>query len=263
MTTGWPAPSAKILWAGGCALLFVIYSVVFAVTWPQPLVNAMIDATANVIPLSLLAAITHTFLKSSVMSRSVATQTFSHIALAIAFSVTWYALVLLLLTFFKGLRGEGFDMITFTRPAFVWQFFQGLVMYGTVAAVCYAIRGGREAANVTIVSARPLARYLTRTGDNMVPIDVGDIVTICGAQDYAEVATLGGKRHLVRMSLTEFEQRLDSARFLRIHRSTIVNFDHLTRAEPAGGGRMLAHMGNGDVVQVSRAGAQTLRALIV
>jgi len=119
-----------------------------------------------------------------------------------------------------------------------------------------------EAAAVTIVASTPLRRYLTRIGDEIVPINVCEIVSITGAQDYAEVATLAG-RHLVRMSLSEFERRLDPSRFVRVHRSTIVNFDHFARAEPAGNGRMLAHMVTGDVVQVSRAGAQTLRALIV
>ena len=140
--------------------------------------------------------------------------------------------------------------------------FQGLIIYALVAAVCYAIRGGRQTSNVAIVTGPPLERYLTRAGDEMVPIAVRDIVTIMGAQDYAEVATLTG-RHLVRMSLNEFERRLDTSRFVRVHRSTIVNFDHLDRAEPAGSGRMIAHMTNGEAVQVSRAGAQTLRSFMV
>ena len=41
-----------------------------------------------------------------------------------------------------------------------------------------------------------------------------------------------GKRiHLVRGTLAEFETRLDTRRFLRIHRSKIVNIDHVTAAE--------------------------------
>ncbi len=107
-----------------------------------------------------------------------------------------------------------------------------------------------------------LERYLVRNGDGMSPIAVGAIVSITGAQDYSEVATDSG-RHLVRLSLSEFEQRLDSSTFLRVHRSAIINFSRLTRAEPAAGGRMLAHMDNGDLVQVSRSGAALLRALVV
>ncbi len=96
----------------------------------------------------------------------------------------------------------------------------------------------------------------------MRPIDVSEIVMITGAQDYAEITTATG-RHLVRMSLAEFEQRLDRARFLRVHRSTIINFHRLARTEPAGNGRMLAHMTTGEIVPVSRSGTQLLRSLAV
>ena len=96
----------------------------------------------------------------------------------------------------------------------------------------------------------------------MRPVEVRRIVTITGAQDYSEVTTLEG-RHLVRMGLGEFEERLDSHRFIRVHRSAIINFDHLDRLEPAGGGRMIAHMASGDSIEVSRSGAQALRSFIV
>lgn len=92
--------------------------------------------------------------------------------------------------------------------------------------------------------------------------NVRDIVLIAGAQDYAEVTTLTGS-HLVRMSLGEFEQRLDPARFIRVHRSHIINIDHLDHAEPAGGGRLVAYMVTGAAVPLSRTGSQTLRQLIV
>ena len=35
--------------------------------------------------------------------------------------------------------------------ALTWQVFQGLLIYVAVAATCYAVRGGRDAASVTIV----------------------------------------------------------------------------------------------------------------
>jgi len=255
-------PSVPALWAGATLLLWALYAFVFFETAGDPIGSAAIDAAANVVPLAMLAAAVHALLKAHVMARPVPMQLIAHAGLAVAFATTWYALVLVMLAFFAGMRGRGFAVSGFSGPAFTWQVFQGLVLYATIAATCYATRGGRGAASVTIVSTPPLERYLTRTGDEIVPINVREIVSITGAQDYAEVATLAG-RHLVRMSLAEFERRLDPQRFVRVHRSTIVNFDHFARAEPAGGGRMLAHMANGDVVQVSRAGAQTLRALIV
>jgi hypothetical protein len=225
---------------------------------------AMIDAAANVLPLALLALATHALLRSNVMTRSVPAQAAAHVGLAVAFATTWYGLVLVVLAFFGGLQSGSFRVVGFSGPAFTWQAFQGLVLYAAIAATCYAIRGGRQAANLTIVTAPPpLERYLKRTGEDMMPVSVRDIVTITGAQDYSEVATVTGDCHLVRMSLGEFERRLDPTRFLRVHRSSIVNFDHLARAESAGGGRMLAHMATGDIVQTSRAGAQLLRTFIV
>jgi two-component system, LytTR family, response regulator len=262
MGSVWRPPSWIALWVGGTILLWLLYAAVFLATIHIGVARAAIDALGNVLPLAALSAALHVLLKVWVMPRSVPVQAAAHTGLAVCFAVTWYALTIILLAFFTGLRGKGWSVEPFSGAAFTWQSFQGLILYGLIAATCYAIRGGREAATVTIVNTTPLERYLVREEDGMRPIDVGDIVTITGAQDYAEVSTTLG-RHLVRMSLAEFEQRLDRARFLRVHRSTIINFHHLVRVEPAGGGRMLAHMKGGEVVSVSRSGAHLLRSLMV
>jgi two-component system LytT family response regulator len=65
------------------------------------------------------------------------------------------------------------------------------------------------------------------------------------------------------MSLGELEARLDPTSFVRVHRSAIINLGRLERTEPAGGGRLLAHMSNGETIQVSRAGAQALRRFLI
>lgn len=262
MENVWRPPSWITLWAGGSILLWLLYGAVFLATTQIGLARAATDAFSNVVPLAGLAAALHVLLMTWVMPRTVPEQAAAHAGLAIGFAVTWYALTIVLLAFCGGLRGEGWTIEPFSGVAFTWQSFQGLILYGLIAATCYAIRGGREAATVTIVGTAPLDRYLVRDDEGMRPIDVGDIVTITGAQDYAEVGTARG-RHLVRMSLAEFEQRLDRARFLRVHRSTIINFHHLERVEPAGGGRMLAHMTSGEAIPVSRNGAQLLRSLVV
>ena len=262
MKDAWHPPSWIALWLSGSILLWLLYTVVFVATTRLGMGPAAIDALANVLPLAGLAAVIHGVLKTWVMPLKVPAQIAAHTGLAVGFAVTWYAVTIVALAFFSGLSGGGWAVEAFWGAAFTWQTFQGLILYGLVAATCYAIRGGRDAASVTIVSAPPLERYLIRGEDGMQPIDVNDIVTITGAQDYAEISTASG-RHLVRMSLAEFEQRLDRARFLRVHRSTIINFHRLARTEPAGGGRMLVHMTNGEIVPVSRTGAQLLRSFAV
>ncbi len=245
-------------------MLWLLYVLVFVQTAGSSWIEAAASAFANVFPLALLAIAVRATLKSYIMSLAVPAQAVSHAALAIVVATTWYATVLVLLAFLKGIGGGGYAVSGFAGPAFTWQVFQGLVLYALIAALCYAVRGGREAATVSFVeSALPLERYLTKHGDEFIPVEVAEIVTIAGAQDYSEVTTATGSRHLVRLSLGEFESRLDQTRFVRVHRSGIINLTKLDRLEPAGSGRLIAHMANGESVDVSRSGAQLLRRFIV
>ncbi len=239
-----------------------MYLAVFLQVPGTSLDGAAINAVANVAPLALLAAGAHLLIKRQVMRLSVPAQVIAHVVIGSAFAAAWFTLVTLALALIGAVRGEGFDLAGFTGGAFIWQNLQGLVLYWALAATTYAVRGGRAAASVTIVSAPPLERYLTRKGDDIAPVNVRDIIVIAGAQDYAEVTTLTDT-HLVRMSLGEFEQRLDPQRFIRVHRSRIINIDHLDYAEPAGGGRLVARMTDGSTVPLSRTGSQALRSLIV
>jgi two-component system LytT family response regulator len=166
------------------------------------------------VPLAGLAAGFYLILHSAVLPRSVIAQGAWHIVLAPVSAPSWYALVLVSLMLLRAIgRGE-MQLGTFSGVALVWQLFQGVVLYALVAACAYALRGGRQSAAVQIVASGPMQRYLTRQGDELVPIAVGDIVTITGAQDYAEVTTITQRRHLVRLSLGEFEQRLPADEFV-------------------------------------------------
>jgi DNA-binding LytR/AlgR family response regulator len=65
------------------------------------------------------------------------------------------------------------------------------------------------------------------------------------------------------MTLAEFEKSLDPAQFIRVHRSRIVNVDRIERAEPAGGGRLLLHMQDGEAIPASRTGSRLLRDRVI
>lgn len=103
-----------------------------------------------------------------------------------------------------------------------------------------------------------LSRYFVRIGEELRPLDIDTVVSIGGADDYAEVRTLSGK-HLVRVTLAEFAKSLDPAKYIRVHRSWIVNTHRIARAESAGGGRLLLHMETGHTISTSRDGAKRLR----
>lgn len=70
------------------------------------------------------------------------------------------------------------------------------------------------------------------SGDHYHVVRVGQIVSIVAARDDSEVITADGRRTLVSRSLKEWAETLPSTTFLRVHRSTIVNVDHVERIEP-------------------------------
>ena len=62
-------------------------------------------------------------------------------------------------------------------------------------------------------------------------VRVNSIIMIQAAGDYSEVQTVDGKKGLVQKSMSEWEQRLPEKYFNRIHRSTIVNIEYVTKIE--------------------------------
>lgn len=61
---------------------------------------------------------------------------------------------------------------------------------------------------------------------------VSDISHVTAAGDYSIVHTLDGEEIRVGRPLRQWQERLPGSHFLRIHRSSIVNLDRVTRVEP-------------------------------
>ena len=69
-----------------------------------------------------------------------------------------------------------------------------------------------------------LRRIASRVGERISFLDL-DEVTHFIAHDKLTYAIVNGHRHSVDQTIAELERRLDPARFLRIHRSALVNVD--------------------------------------
>jgi two-component system LytT family response regulator len=98
----------------------------------------------------------------------------------------------------------------------------------------------------------------TARGDLIINADEIDWIE---ADDYYAAIHAGQGRHLVRESLASLEQRLDSARFVRAHRSAIVNVDRVREVRTEAGETILL-LGNGVRVPVSRRRRARLTKLI-
>jgi two-component system, LytTR family, response regulator len=70
-----------------------------------------------------------------------------------------------------------------------------------------------------------------------------------------------GRRYLVGLRSATLEARLPNPPFLRVHRSHIVNFDHVERMRLLDSGRIEVQMKDGATVPVSRLRSQELRRL--
>ena len=71
-----------------------------------------------------------------------------------------------------------------------------------------------------------------------------------------------GKKHLKQQTIASLESALDPSRFLRIHRSYIVNLERVARIEPYGKDSHVAVLHNGTQLPVSRAGYARLREFL-
>lgn len=260
-----PLSVRSVMIAAG--LVFVAYSIVLLVARGEGVLEAIAGGLANTVPTVLTGLAARSAIIRHVAGRSPIRTALGHGVVGLFFVVMTYWSLLVLLGLINGVSATEFDVRPFDHRAMAWQSLQNVTMYGLIAALTHlemrppaAVATLKDGGVADVADPAPgdLSRYFIRSGEDIRPIDVAGIVSIAGADDYAEVRTVSGS-HLARMTLAEFEAALDPDRFARVHRSRIVNLDRIVRAEPAGNGRLLLHMEDGDLIQTSRAGSKRVR----
>jgi len=108
---------------------------------------------------------------------------------------------------------------------------------------------------------QPLERVLIREGAHVHVLPVGRIDFIEAQDDYLSFAC-AGKRLRKQQTLAELAEQLDPARFVRVHRSFVLNIERLARIEPYAKDSWLAILGDGARLPVSRSGYERLKALL-
>lgn len=121
------------------------------------------------------------------------------------------------------------------------------IVYGLIvgAAVWLDGRAARpgvalpDAASRDLPASLPGDKIAVRTDDGILVVDGRDVSWIEADGDYAKLH-VGGRVLMLRDTLKNLEERLDASRFLRIHRSAIVNLDRSSPA-PALSRRLRGH----------------------
>lgn len=114
-------------------------------------------------------------------------------------------------------------------------------------------------------SARPASEYLQRivvkegSRVHVIPVDRLDYAE--AQDDYVSLHSQG-KSYLKEQTISSLEAALEPQRFVRIHRSIIVNLDRVAKIEPYAKDSRIAILADGSQVPVSRSGYERLRTLL-
>ena len=107
-----------------------------------------------------------------------------------------------------------------------------------------------------------LSRFMIKAGGRVVLIKASDVDWIA-ADDYFIKLHVSGKSHLLRMSMNELEQKLDPEAFLRVHRSTIVNFDRVKELKQTSNGEYVVVLKDETELKLSRGRRARLEQLLM
>lgn len=107
-----------------------------------------------------------------------------------------------------------------------------------------------------------LTRFMIKSGGRVAFIKASEVDWIA-ADDYYIKLHIGSKSHLLRLSMNELEEKLDPKRFLRIHRSTIINFDRVKELQQNPNGEYVVILKNGTELKLSRSRRERLEQLLM
>jgi two-component system, LytTR family, response regulator len=116
-----------------------------------------------------------------------------------------------------------------------------------------------ERAKETLTTG-PIRRLFVREAGRIVPIRVVSIEWLQACDDYV-IAHADGKRFTINLTLSELERRLDPRVFVRVHRSSVVNLDHVASWTPYDGSRFRITLRSGTQIMASRQRSRVLRDL--
>jgi two-component system, LytTR family, response regulator len=103
-------------------------------------------------------------------------------------------------------------------------------------------------------------RFLAKHGNMESVVSVNDIEWI-EAADYYACLHAGGKRHLLRESIRALETKLNPNKFVRLHRSAIVNIEHVREIHRDGHTEGWVLLSTGERVRLNKKGWQKLTAM--
>ena len=104
-------------------------------------------------------------------------------------------------------------------------------------------------------------RFAVQTSDRVFFVRAEDVDWIEAASNYVRLHA-GKNAHMIRGTMQSVEARLDPERFLRIHRSAIVNIDRIRELQPWFHGEYKVILTDGTTLTLSRGYRESLQTLL-
>jgi two-component system LytT family response regulator len=113
----------------------------------------------------------------------------------------------------------------------------------------------------TAATSSHVTRFPVRANGEIYFVRVEDVDWIDAEGNYVALHA-AGRRHLVRDTIKSLADRLDPAKFVRVHRSAIINVDRLRKLQPYFHGEYVITLQDGTTLTSSRTYSDRLRALL-
>jgi two-component system LytT family response regulator len=107
----------------------------------------------------------------------------------------------------------------------------------------------------------PIDRVVIKSGGRIYFLKTEEIDWVEGAGDYLTLHS-GSQTHLIRETMGNFYATLDPRKFLRIHRSTIVNIERIKDIRPVYKGEYVITLTSGISLKASRGYRHELQSLL-
>lgn len=102
-----------------------------------------------------------------------------------------------------------------------------------------------------------LTRLMIKVSGRVMLLKVDEVDFVEADGNYAKLH-VGRKEHLLREKMNDLETQLDPAKFVRIHRSTIVNLDRIKEMHPHFNGDYVVVLQDGRKLRLSRSRRENL-----
>ena len=196
-----------------------------------------------------------------------------HVAAVVPFSLLHTGgMAALRLLWFNAVMGEPYSF-PLTPDRLQYEFAKDLVTYlmltTGVVALNYLLRKAPPSAPVELPTPAPVEmppvttpeRFAVRKrGGSEVLVEVADIDWVEASGNYA-ILHVGGDTFEIRSSLTKLESELDPKRFVRVHKSHLVNIARVAEVTPWVSGDWRIRLHDGAEVNLSRRYRQRFEAL--